>query len=83
MPPGDRVESLKECRRVLRPGGRVVVIESGQRTGLTAMLRPSPKTDPAYESAGGVSSALEAAGFRPVRLLGDREGYRFVEGLNT
>ena len=26
-------------------------------------------------------AACEAAGFRPVRALGDRQGYRFIEGL--
>ena len=26
---------------------------------------------------------LEAAGFRPVRLLAEREGYRFIEGLKS
>ena len=78
-----RVRVLAECRRVLRPGGRIVVIEAGERTGLTAMLRPGSKPDPAYEAQGGAMTALEGAGFRPVRLLADREGYRFVEGLNT
>jgi hypothetical protein len=24
---------------------------------------------------------LEGAGFRPVRVLGERDGYRFIEGL--
>jgi len=27
--------------------------------------------------------ALEGAGFRPVRVLGDRDGYCFVEGLHA
>jgi hypothetical protein len=27
--------------------------------------------------------ALKMEGFRPVRILADREGYRFTEGLKT
>ena len=45
------------------------------------MLRRAPAAD--IVAAGTATAALEAAGFRPVRLLADREGYRFVEGLKT
>lgn len=83
LPIERRAARLSEWRRVLRDGGRVVVIEAGTRTGLGALLRPGPKPDASYEERGGTSGALEAAGFRPVRLLGDREGFRFVEGLKT
>jgi ubiquinone/menaquinone biosynthesis C-methylase UbiE len=74
---------LQECRRVLRSGGRIVAIEGGERTGLGAVLKSGPKSFPEYEAEGGTTAALEAAGFRPVRLLADRDGYRFIEGLNT
>ncbi len=83
MSPAVRGAALRECQRVLRPGGRVITIESGQRSGLAALLRPGPKPDAAYAAAGGTVAALEAAGFRPVRLLADREGYLFTEGLRT
>jgi ubiquinone/menaquinone biosynthesis C-methylase UbiE len=78
-----RAAALRECHRVLRSGGRVIAIEGGQRSGLAALLRPAPKPDPAYGASGGTVAALEAAGFRPVRLLADREGYLFTEGLRT
>ena len=42
-----------------------------------------PRGNEAYESAGGIVGALEAAGFRPVRLLAEREGYKFTEGIKT
>jgi ubiquinone/menaquinone biosynthesis C-methylase UbiE len=71
---------LREWHRVLRVGGRAVVIEPGTRRGLTAWFRPR-RIDDAYESAGGTATALETAGFRAARLLADREGYRFTEGL--
>jgi SAM-dependent methyltransferase len=78
-----RQEALREWRRVLRDGGRIIVIEAGRKSGLGALLRPGPKPDPEYESRGGTVALLESAGFRPVRTLGDREGFRFIEGLKT
>ena len=71
--------TLAECRRVLRPGGRTVVIERGAASGLKALFQPR------VDSGGpdGTVGALEAAGFRAVRMLGDRDSYRFVEGLRV
>jgi ubiquinone/menaquinone biosynthesis C-methylase UbiE len=74
-----RERLLRECRRVLRSGGRVVAIEPGTQTGLSALLKTGP--NPEYAAAGGTVAALEAAGYKPVRLLADREGYSFTEGL--
>jgi ubiquinone/menaquinone biosynthesis C-methylase UbiE len=73
---------LEECRRVLRAGGRVMTLESGSPTGLRRLMGGA-KLDAQYESAGGTAAALEAAGFRAVRTLGDRQGYRFIEGLKA
>ena len=78
-----RAGMLRECHRVLRPGGRVVVVEAGQRTGLTALFRSAPAVDPAYEAGGGAVALLQQAGFAPVRLLADREGLKFTEGLRS
>jgi SAM-dependent methyltransferase len=78
-----RVRVMAECRRVLRAGGRLIALEPGTPSGVAALLRRAPATDPAYEGAGGTAAVLEAAGFRPVRLLADREGIRFIEGLRT
>ena len=76
-----RAGLFRECHRVLRHGGRLVTIEAGARTGLAGLLRPGAKTGAAYQTAGGASAVIEGAGFKPVRLLADREGYRFTEGL--
>ena len=74
---------VAEIHRVLRSGGRVVALEPGAPTGLAAILRSPPAADPAYERSGGTVAAFEGGGFRPVRLLADREGIRFIEGLKT
>jgi hypothetical protein len=73
---------LREWHRVLRTGGRVMTIEAGAAGGLKGLLR-HPRGDAAYDASGGVVSALEAAGFRAVRVLADREGYKFAEGIKT
>ena len=73
---------LGEAYRVLRPGGRTVVIEAVRRGGLGALLRPA-SVDEKYMESGGTESILTAAGFRPVRTLAVREGYRFTEGLKA
>lgn len=77
----ERAAMLRECVRVLRPHGRLVVIEASpdERGGLRALIG-GRKASP-YVEGGGAVPDLEAAGFRPVRVLGEREGYRFIEGL--
>lgn len=73
---------LAVCRRVLRGGGRVVTIEAGTPTGIRALFRGS-RAGPAGTGETESAAALRSGGFTSVRLLGDREGLRFVEGLNT
>jgi hypothetical protein len=47
------------------------------------LLGGGSKPDAQYEASGGTTAALQAAGFRAVRTLGDRQGYRFIEGLKA
>jgi ubiquinone/menaquinone biosynthesis C-methylase UbiE len=78
----DRSRRLREVARVVRGGGRLVVVE---RTtgGLRALFAGAPAAaDAAYRAQGGAKPALEEAGFRPVRILAERERYRFTEGIN-
>ena len=82
MTPEERVGCLQSVHRALRGGGRAVVIEAAPRQGLAALFRGHAVNEH-YAAAGGAEGALRAEGFRPVRLLGDREGYRFTEGLKT
>jgi SAM-dependent methyltransferase len=76
-----RARLLSQVLHVTRGGGRVIVTEPGERSGLKAMLAPAPKKHERYEQAGGTIAAMEKAGFRPVRLLADRDGIRFTEAL--
>lgn len=77
-----RVAAMRDWRRVLRHGGRVMTIEAGPATGLASVFKQQ-RTNPAYEQTGGVVGGLEAAGFKPVRMLAEREGYRFAEGIKS
>ena len=83
MRPEDRVATLREAFRLLAPRGRIVVIEQGPRGGLGALFgarAPAP-ADSHYSSSGGAIVALEAEGFRAARLLGERDGLSFFEGV--
>jgi ubiquinone/menaquinone biosynthesis C-methylase UbiE len=82
MRPEERVATLQEARRTLAPRGRIVIIERGTRGGLGALFTSaSPHTvDPHYKSSGAIV-ALEAEGFRAARLLAERDGVSFFEGV--
>ena len=68
---------LREGHRVLRPGGRIVVLEGRARRGLGRWWRGRRET----LRPGAAADAVGAAGFRAARALAEREGYRFTEGL--
>jgi SAM-dependent methyltransferase len=78
-----RAAAFREIHRVLRTGGRAVVIEAGVRAGIGALLRAAPTPGERDQAAGETVGALKSGGFTSSRLLADREGYRFVEGLKT
>lgn len=78
LPCGRRGGLLGEVLRVLRAGGRCLVIESVPRGGLGALLARRP-ADPDYAA----TRALEAAGFRAVRTVAQRDGLLFVEGVKA
>ena len=79
LTPSGQAERLSEWRRVLRSGGRLVVINKGSPSGMTALFQSRP--DPGQTDT--TLRALQAAGFRSARELGDRDGYAFIEGLNV
>jgi ubiquinone/menaquinone biosynthesis C-methylase UbiE len=78
--PEDRASSVGQLLRVLRPGGRVLVIGTAPRSGLGALLSRAPGGPP-FAASGGAGQALQAGGFKSVRTLAEREGLVFVEGI--
>lgn len=62
-----RLELLREAKRVVRQGGRIEIVE--------AIKSRAASYDPLRD--------LTSAGFKPVRVLAERDGFRFIEGLRT
>ena len=76
LPEPDRARALAELLRVLREGGRAMIVGAGPSTGMSALFRSAPPA-PSYDRL----AALAAAGFKSVRVLAEREGLLFVEGM--
>jgi len=76
----ERSARLAEVQRVVRPGGRVLAIRT-VAIGLAGRLGFSPSHDGPSAEASTLLRALEGAGFRPARILAEREGMTFVEGF--
>ncbi len=81
MTPDDRTATIREVARVVRPGGRAMIIGAAPREGLTALLSRTPPP-PSLAASGAANEAL-AANFRGVRTLAAREGLVFVEGIKA
>ncbi len=77
-PEGDRVAWLRDARRVLRGGARLVAVYRASR-GTAAWLGLDRTTGGSIVPL--ITGALSEAGFQPVRLLAEREGLTFVEGF--
>jgi ubiquinone/menaquinone biosynthesis C-methylase UbiE len=72
-----RAPVVTEVERVVRPGGRSVTIDDVRRGGLGGLLGGARSA----VDGQGLSALLSASGFRAVRVLAEREGLLFVEGV--
>jgi ubiquinone/menaquinone biosynthesis C-methylase UbiE len=79
MRPDVRVRCLNDVYRVLRPSGRILVIEPAPRGGIGAYFSQI-SMDPYYVKHGGATAAIKAEGFVGARVLGQVEGTVYVEG---
>jgi len=68
LAPEPRVRCAADVRRVLRGGGRIIVVEGAKRA----------RVDPAA-----MTSALKDAGFAAVRLLAEADHMIFIEGVKS
>jgi ubiquinone/menaquinone biosynthesis C-methylase UbiE len=80
--PEDRVAAIREVARVLRGGGRVVLIGSAPRGGIAAVLTRA-QSGPPFAGSRVAQQAFEAEGFKAVRTLAERDGLVFVEGIKS
>jgi len=80
LSPGARRDLLQQVYRVLRPGGRLIVIDGTAATGLRALVG-GHTIDPAYVASGGAKAVLDALPFSGVRVLAEHGGLVFTEGV--
>jgi ubiquinone/menaquinone biosynthesis C-methylase UbiE len=70
---------VNETARVLRPGGRSVVIDTLARGGIAA--RFGGKATTSGDEAGATIAIFKSQGFVAVRLLAEQDGLRFIEAV--
>jgi ubiquinone/menaquinone biosynthesis C-methylase UbiE len=72
-----------EAFRVLRPGGRCVVIEDERRGGLAGLLTGGGTAGQSSSSRSSLEAVLSGAAFRGVRTIAERERVLFLEGVKA
>jgi ubiquinone/menaquinone biosynthesis C-methylase UbiE len=73
---------LSEVQRVLRSGGRCLIVENTPAArGISAVFGARKTTEESAEAAA-LNAALKSVGFVAVRTLAERDGLIFVEGGN-
>lgn len=76
MSDGDRALTVNEVARILKPGGRAMVIGAAPLDRLSAVFARG-KRGPLFDAG----PSLMQGGFKAARLLAEREGLRFVEAI--
>jgi demethylmenaquinone methyltransferase/2-methoxy-6-polyprenyl-1,4-benzoquinol methylase len=74
---GTRGRCVSEVYRVLRPGGRAVIIEAAPRGGIGGLLQRKP----ANADYKGPTATLKDCGFTAVRVLAEEKGVTYAEGI--
>jgi len=72
----DRAATMRESRRILRPGGRLMIIGAVPKAGLSGLFARAPAA-PRFDP----TPLLSSDQFRSVRTLAERDGLVFVEAL--
>jgi SAM-dependent methyltransferase len=78
QPPDAASPWLGEAFRALRVGGRLIVVERLGSSGLRALFLGGTARQVQADAAARI---LEERGFRPVRTIAQRDGWRFTEGI--
>jgi ubiquinone/menaquinone biosynthesis C-methylase UbiE len=78
LEPGARLGVAAEAQRMLRPGGRCMVIETVAASGLAGLFGGKGSSSTTGDET---STALQQTGFVAVRPLAEREGVLFVEAV--
>lgn len=79
LDPHARPAVIAEAHRVLRPGGRCMVIDSTGRGGVSAMFGGKSATGSGASAE--TIAELQQSGYVAVRALAEREGLVFVEAV--
>ena len=78
LTPDVRARCVSEVFRVLRPGGRAIVLEPAPRGGIGALINRQVASDPNYAGAG---KGTHGEGFAAVRQIAETDGVLYVEGI--
>jgi ubiquinone/menaquinone biosynthesis C-methylase UbiE len=76
-----RAACIDEVRRVLRPGGRCLVVDGQARTGIASMIAAG--SSPRGYDEGGPVEAFTNQGFKAARIVAERDGLVFAEAVKA